>query len=811
MKKLSPARLCYALLLTCLFASMVCAMWVPNTARPYLSEHHPGLMRFISSFYPQFPSWSQYFCVQTLAAAIAICATAYLVSVGGRWLGLHRRDWRLVFPCLVGAYALWAAASYLWSAWPFGTRGYVIRELPFYFLCVAAMFALREERRWLTFAKVFLFAAFIQGALQTCALLDTIHADDELRGMWAECDASHLPWVWLVASGACAVLIGLGCVFVRSGEDRRSVAFASFLGAICAAALALFAILGGVAHTYFGPLSAAFRERAVFYSNPNFGSSTMLTGCFIAVGLILHEMHTVRDNGHGGDRRSARVRSLGVVLGCLVALALFAFLLWTAHSLAGAVAAAAAGAAYLICVLPVKRRDLVAGALVLLVICSGLTVLGSGRLRKEAFRRALNPRSTAHLRVVDWLAAWRLFTQRPVVGWGMGTWPAIYSRAAPPLATRLPFTRSIRPTHPHNEFVRVTTELGTVGLLLYTSVLAFAFTVSYLGLRGRPPKLRLMGYGMWAGALAFVVQGAFDKAPMDWSFGTKFWILLGLMASASFWIGGKPAALPERSSAKIPPAGWAVLAVMTALVGWAWWTWAVGAYQSMVSLRRAVSAQQQMHLPGNAWDYFREFRKYSEEMRPRSLWPDEAIHCDYAVGWFLTRHREWASAAAQLEQLQQTAPEFLNTRLFLAECYLEMGQGLRALEHLEQFLQRNPYNVEAYSLLARIIPQAAIDGLEQHVVSRLTDQEEEVVQDYPTPDEVRTLLDFYVLAGQYDRAKAFVARADALDAAAEPRPRVNARAQLRRLASAYAKGTHPELAREIQAAFPEAFQDGKND
>jgi len=813
MKKPSPARLCYALLLACVFASMVCAFWVPNTPRPYLSEHHPGVLRFISSIYPQFPGWSQYFCVQTLAALIAICATAHVVSGGAEWLRLRRRDWRLIFPCLVGTYALWASASWLWSAWPFGTRGYVIRELPFYFLCVVATFALREERRWLTFAGVFLAAAFVQAALQALSLIDTIHTDDKLRGMLAECDTSRLPAAWLVAGGALVALIALAWVFVRRARSRRDAGLAPFLGALCAAGLALASVAAGVLSAYFVPLNAAFRKRAVYYSNPNFGSAVMLTASLICIGLILRGVHGLRRNSGGANGAALRspARSLGVALTCVLALALFAFLLWTAHSLAGAVAAVAAAVAYLVLFLPARKKHLVVGGLILLMICSGLVVLGSGRLRKKACRWALSPSSTAHLRVIDGLAAWRLFAKRPVVGWGMGTWPAIYSRAAPPLATRLPFTRDIRPTHPHNEFVRVTTELGTAGLLLYLGVLAFAFTVSYAALRDKALKLRLVGHALWAGALAFVVQGAFGKAPMDWSFGTNFWILLGVMASASLWSGQAPPAAPQSGAAKVPPSGWAVVAIITALVAWAWWTWAVGSYRSMVTFRHANYAQRQMRFPAVAWESFGAFRKYSNQMRTRSLWPDEAIHHDYAMGWFLTGHREWASAAEQLEKLQQTAPELLKTRLFLAECHLGMGRTLQAVDHLEQFLRRNPYNVEAYRLLARIIPQAAIDGLEQHVISRLTDQEGQIVRDYPTPEEVQTLVDFYVRAGQWQRAKAFAERAESFDAGARPRDRVNVRGQLRRLASTYAGSGQSELARQVGAVFPKAFQDGKDD
>ncbi|MCK4283296.1 MAG: hypothetical protein KAX44_03180, partial [Candidatus Brocadiae bacterium] len=162
MKRDLPARLCYVLLVACVPASMLCAVWLPRSVQAFLSRMAPGLASFVVSITPHYPSWSQYFCVQTLAALIAVCAALYWVSGGEIRLTRRVLTWRHVFPALVGGYALWAALSYLWSAWPYATRSYVIRELPFYFLCLVAMLTCAKEQRWLALARVFVIAAFIQ-------------------------------------------------------------------------------------------------------------------------------------------------------------------------------------------------------------------------------------------------------------------------------------------------------------------------------------------------------------------------------------------------------------------------------------------------------------------------------------------------------------------------------------------------------------------------------------------------------------------------------------------------------------------------
>ena len=92
------------------------------------------------------------------------------------------------FWAALGAYVAWSAASCLWAAWPYGARSYLAREATFYFLCFAASALLITPQRWMSFARLFLFAALIaalwQGAYLVFAyakgcLLYTSDAADE--------------------------------------------------------------------------------------------------------------------------------------------------------------------------------------------------------------------------------------------------------------------------------------------------------------------------------------------------------------------------------------------------------------------------------------------------------------------------------------------------------------------------------------------------------------------------------------------------------------------------------------------------------
>ncbi|MCK4376315.1 MAG: O-antigen ligase family protein, partial [Candidatus Brocadiae bacterium] len=401
--------------------------------------------------------------MQTLAALI--CVGAALHWAGRRpWPRRPSLNWRHVFPLLVGAYAAWSALTYLWSAWPYGTRAYLIRELPFYVLCVTAMLLCGRPQRWLTVAKVFVVAAFAEAVLQSALIFYMVpHTEPE------------------------------------AGRELT--------------------------------LGFVFLKNAVFYSNRNFACAILLTGAFIAVGFLIHSVGELLHRGaEGGSGRRWRAFT---VVAVPVALIAFGFVFVVADSLAGYVAAAIALVAYVLCILPIKRKGLIVLILIAATGTAMMAVVASDRLWRKSLRAALSPRRTTHLRVVDWLAAAELYMRRPVHGWGMGTFPATYARFHPALARKLPFTGDKQTTHPHNEFVRIAAEQGMIGLLLYAGILIYAFSVSYVALRDRPARERLVGYALWAGTLTFVVQGTFGKAPMNWSFAANYWILLGVLASAS--------------------------------------------------------------------------------------------------------------------------------------------------------------------------------------------------------------------------------------------------------------------------------------
>ncbi len=541
------------------------------------------------------------------------------------------------------------------------------------------------------------------------------------------------------------ILCGVAALTCRRDEGRRTLAAvfaaAAVLQATLQAAIILWAAAGMESFSGWSDLQVAFRENQVFYANQNYSAAILLTAAYVIVALLVRSWRS-------GARRWPGV-ALRAVAACggLVALGFIFLVNW---SLQGRVAALVTVPAGLLWLLPPRKAVRVLIGLVFLGLIATGVVLESDRLRGELWRRALSPRSTAHLRTVYWMGAADMYARRPLAGWGMGTFPAVYPRFEPPIASGLRFTRQVRNTHPHNEFLAVGTALGTVGLCVYLALLVLAFGSSYRRLKGMSPDQQLLGFALWAGCLAFVVQSCFGRAPQNWTFATLFWILLGVLCAAGH--REAPAADSRGRAAAMASWRWIPVIILGGLIAWAWWAWAVGGYRSMVSLRRAEELRTGLSRAENPPAAYVAYHRTVERARGRCPWPPLILYHDYVMGWFLTDHEQWERAERHLLQyVQGVAPEMLRTRILLARCAAGQGRPEEAREHLRAYIRRNPYELDGYHELARLDTVRAAELLSEHLRD---------VEGNLEPEKVRELLYYYMALGRPQAARSLVSRAE---------------------------------------------------
>ena len=468
------------------------------------------------------------------------------------------------------------------------------------------------------------------------------------------------------------------------------------------------------------PLWKVFHDRPFMHGNRNFACAPAILGALLAVGFALPHVATLRSNDAEGARRPRlRVALAGI------SIAVFAFTLVAAGSLAGYLAALVAVAAYILCMLPLRRRRLIVCAVVVVAFAAVLAVSYMPALRRGTVDSILESDTTTQARGLWWLAADQMLWDKPLHGQGTGAYASLYYEFAPLMADISPYAVSRLAEHPHNEFLRVAAELGLVGLCLYMALLTVPLIASYRAVKRQHFAFRAIGFALWAGMLGYIVQAALGKAIMLWDFALVYWMLLGVLASAASWPDGQKA--PAREPRLRGAAVWVLCAVVAVPAAWLWWSWGVGGYAAMVNMGHAEgylkAASRRMGgaivegkpVPEAALRGIRLAESRLLNAERRTLWPTDAVYLHYALGGTLADVGRWEDAARHLRWVDRVAPGALDSEYLLARCHLRMGDSDKAITFLIRFLRRHPGATEAYTELAPLDLRSAASLLMEQV------------------------------------------------------------------------------------------------
>lgn len=253
-----------------------------------------------------------------------------------------------------------------------------------------------------------------------------------------------------------------------------------------------------------------------FSHHLTYAGSMTLGACLLAAAL-LYRRQGDSDEGNGWGPQLRR----RVLLGLGIAAGLSGVVMSMARSYAVGMAAA----------IPVllwskgKKRVLQAAAACLLLVLV-LAVLGpaSVRLRARSMWDLNNP-SIAE-RIYLWKAALNQWSERPLVGWGSGT----YAKTAGPF--KAPYAQFIHypglpagyktDGHCHNLYLMVALQTGAVGLLLFVAFLAA--TVRQIWRQPDP----VLKWGVLAALAAFLVGGLFEYNGGDVEVATLMFFIMGM-------------------------------------------------------------------------------------------------------------------------------------------------------------------------------------------------------------------------------------------------------------------------------------------
>jgi O-antigen ligase len=210
-----------------------------------------------------------------------------------------------------------------------------------------------------------------------------------------------------------------------------------------------------------------------------------------------------------------------------------------------------------------RRRGRALGTLLVLTVLSVPFVPDSawqrfGNLKNVSTERGMvgvDEEGSAQQRYQTLQVALRVAQEHPITGIG----PMMYAEVGPiygrAMATQYPLARNVR--DPHNTFLRLSTELGIPGLLLFvammTTVLTRAWRQSTVLLnRGEPAGqvFRLMMLGLFA----YLLAGLFSSIPYINVLYMMIALLGSLSVLASNHLDVAPAAAAQQASVRRSPA-----------------------------------------------------------------------------------------------------------------------------------------------------------------------------------------------------------------------------------------------------------------
>jgi O-antigen ligase len=143
-------------------------------------------------------------------------------------------------------------------------------------------------------------------------------------------------------------------------------------------------------------------------------------------------------------------------------------------------------------------------------------------------------------RINRWASAMRLFKERPIFGWGPGTYQFVYA----------PFQRSKEKTiistnygdmgNAHSEYIGPLSESGVLGMLTFTAVVLLTF---YTGLRvykrARDKEIKALSLVVLLGLTSYYVHGIMNNFLDTDKSSVPFWAFTAMIVAMDIFHTGK--------------------------------------------------------------------------------------------------------------------------------------------------------------------------------------------------------------------------------------------------------------------------------
>ncbi len=350
--------------------------------------------------------------------------------------------------------------------------------------------------------------------------------------------------------------------------------------------------------------------------------------------------------------------------------------------------AASLAAAPLLLLVAGRRLRLNSGLRITLIAATGAVVIFFS-LHDQARERLSNIASIRHFdaagRLFMWRASMEIIRERPLLGWGLGSYGQVYPRKAAGLLQARDTFPYFYTENAHNDYLQLPAEIGLLGFGLTIWLWVLFFRRAWLVFQAG----NLFGLGAMLGFLALQVNALFNFPWYLLPVHGWFWLTFGSLYMLS----------PSGEAGRAVQQGYAAPVPVKAVLGW-------------VFLLFAGSVLAARDLQANAW------LKFSGDFEASSRWREAFACAERSLlrwGVWEGRHRAANNASraayhlgdfAAAEQYARASlaffPDWPATWSHLGLILARRGQYDKAQTACRRALALNPHQADSYHVLGNV-------------------------------------------------------------------------------------------------------------
>ena len=334
-----------------------------------------------------------------------------------------------------------------------------------------------------------------------------------------------------------------------------------------------------------------------------------------------------------------------------------------------------------------KKFPVISTALLILIIAGSLFLIPVIK------RGNIDRMGTLGIRLRIWKATVELIREKPLAGWGFGTFILSYGHHGTPR----PFSLDI-PRHAHCEPLQVLSEMGFPGLLIFLLLFYFLFREGFEIMKFEEPRLQsvLAGFmGGIAGLLSHNLVSVNLRYPCSL---TLMWVAMGVVISQS-----------SKKRLKVRKVFAILLIIISVLL---WKRFSFDKFRSQHHLAMGMRYCISEKLGEKRFD--KALERFNRAFALSST--------EYIAQWMkaqIYEHRlQYGKAIESLHEYEKLFPEFGQLHGWLGDLYLKTGMAEKAIPEFRHAIELTPYVVEYYVSLGTIYSKKEAYGTALEVYDR---------------------------------------------------------------------------------------------